>query len=117
MVEQFSSLLAGYGVPPLIGGMLIGVVFGFLMRGWLRSGPVPVAKPGAGMVRDLTRAHLGTAPLLDSQNIPPDVQAEILDSLHSGHKIEAIKRLREQTGLGLKECKDLVDALDIEPGR
>ncbi|MBK8285400.1 MAG: ribosomal protein L7/L12 [Ahniella sp.] len=49
--------------------------------------------------------------------MPADVQAEILDNLRSGQKIEAIKRLREQTGLGLKECKDLVDALDIEPDR
>ncbi len=117
MVEQFSSLLVGYGVPPLIGGMLIGMVFGFLLRGWLRSGSAPVARSSALIARDLTRAHPGTAPLLDSQDIPADVQAEILDSLHKGHKIEAIKRLREQTGLGLKECKDLVDALNIEPGR
>ena len=117
MVEQFSSLLAGYGVPPLIGGLLIGVVFGFLLRGWLRSGSAPAAKSSAVIVRDLTRAHPGAATLLDSQNIPADVQAEILDNLRSGQKIEAIKRLREQTGLGLKECKDLVDALNIEPGR
>jgi len=38
--------------------------------------------------------------------LPPDV----LESLQHGHKIEAIKRLREATGLGLKEAKDMVDA-------
>lgn len=35
---------------------------------------------------------------------------DVLDALRSGNKIEAIKRLREATGLGLKEAKDLVEA-------
>jgi hypothetical protein len=39
-------------------------------------------------------------------NLPPDV----MEALQQGNKIEAIKRLREQTGLGLKEAKDVVDA-------
>ena len=38
--------------------------------------------------------------------LPEDVR----DALASGNKIEAIKRLREATGLGLKEAKDLVEA-------
>ena len=29
----------------------------------------------------------------------------------AGQKIQAIKRLREETGLGLKEAKDIVDRL------
>ncbi|MBV7539769.1 ribosomal protein L7/L12 [Acidovorax sp. sic0104] len=38
--------------------------------------------------------------------LPPDV----LTALDDGHPIEAIKRLRAATGLGLKEAKDLIDA-------
>ncbi|MDZ7865673.1 ribosomal protein L7/L12 [Acidovorax sp.] len=38
--------------------------------------------------------------------LPPDVQA----ALDAGQMIEAIKRLRAATGLGLKEAKDLIDA-------
>ena len=34
---------------------------------------------------------------------------EIIAAVDSGRKIDAIKRLREETGLGLKEAKDLVD--------
>ena len=37
--------------------------------------------------------------------LPPDVLA----ALEQGNKIEAIKRLRAATGLGLKEAKDIVD--------
>jgi ribosomal protein L7/L12 len=34
----------------------------------------------------------------------------VLDALHRGKTIEAIKRLRDATGLGLKEAKDAVEA-------
>ena len=36
---------------------------------------------------------------------------EVLAAVDNGNKIEAIKRLREETGLGLKEAKDAIDAL------
>ena len=45
-------------------------------------------------------AHQPPAPL------PP----EVAEALRQGNKVEAIKRLRAQTGLGLKEAKDVVDA-------
>lgn len=41
--------------------------------------------------------------------LPPDV----IDALQRGNKIEAIKHLRQHTGLGLKESKDLVDAAEV----
>jgi hypothetical protein len=34
----------------------------------------------------------------------------VLDAIQRGNLVEAIKLLREQTGLGLKEAKDLVDS-------
>lgn len=41
--------------------------------------------------------------------------AEVRALLQTGQKIEAVKRVREVTKLGLKESKDLVE--DIERGR
>jgi hypothetical protein len=38
--------------------------------------------------------------------------ADVVEALEQGNKIEAIKRMRRQTGLGLKEAKDAVDAYD-----
>lgn len=38
--------------------------------------------------------------------------AQMLDALTSGQKILAIKRVRELTGLGLKEAKDFVEAIE-----
>lgn len=34
----------------------------------------------------------------------------VMDAVRQGNKVEAIRLLREQTGLGLKEAKDAVDA-------
>lgn len=41
----------------------------------------------------------------------PQVSPEVLQLALQGQKIQAIKILREQTGLGLKESKDIVDGL------
>jgi ribosomal protein L7/L12 len=46
-----------------------------------------------------------------------EIDAAVLDEVRrltdSGQKIEAIKRLREATGLGLTEAKEIVDSLDL----
>ena len=39
---------------------------------------------------------------------------KVVDALRRGDKIGAIKLLREQTGIGLKEAKDAVEAAGIE---
>ena len=48
---------------------------------------------------------------MDSQRSYSD---EVLAAVDSGRKIEAIKRLREEAGLGLKEAKHEIDALARE---
>lgn len=50
-------------------------------------------------------------PTLESDGLPPDV----LFLLRSGEKIEAIKLLRERTGLSLKEAKERVDRELADP--
>jgi len=44
--------------------------------------------------------------------ISPETQEAIRTLLRNGKKIEAIKRLRNDLGTGLKESKDLVEAWD-----
>ena len=43
-----------------------------------------------------------------------DTDAMVLDLISSGKKIEAVKRYRELTGVGLKEAKDAVDRIEEE---
>ncbi|GAA3925309.1 ribosomal protein L7/L12 [Litoribacillus peritrichatus] len=38
-----------------------------------------------------------------------DLSPEVTDAINRGRKIEAIKILREQQNLGLKEAKDIID--------
>lgn len=46
--------------------------------------------------------------------IAGDPDEEVRRSVLEGRKIEAIKRYREQTGLGLRQAKEVVDALEQE---
>jgi ribosomal protein L7/L12 len=48
-------------------------------------------------------------------NISDHTLREVQALVARGNKIEAIKRLRELTGLGLKEAKDYVDSLPLIP--
>ena len=45
----------------------------------------------------------------------PELEQQIRSLLEKGYKIDAIKRYREQTGAGIREAKDAVEA--IEQGR
>ena len=54
----------------------------------------------------------------DDMVLPPPVagdlsqmQVDVQDLLAAGQKVEAVKRVREYTGWGLKESKDYVDAV------
>ena len=63
------------------------------------SSPAPMATPAP------TPATATSS--VDVQNDP-----QVRELLIAGNKIQAIKRVRELTGLGLKEAKDLVDAME-----
>jgi hypothetical protein len=47
------------------------------------------------------------------QQSPDSLPAEVVDALRRGNKIEAIKLLRNATGLGLKEAKDAVERIEV----
>ncbi len=44
--------------------------------------------------------------------LTPDVTDQVIQLVQQGRKIEAIKLIREQTNLGLKESKDIADGLE-----
>src|SRR5262245_61459074 len=66
----------------------------------------------------LRRLNWGSSPgytqLLPRQpmvRLDPSAERELRELLARGQKIEAIKRVRESTGISLKEAKDYVDSL------
>lgn len=49
--------------------------------------------------------------------LTPENEAVLVELVSTGRKIEAIKLLRERAGLGLKEAKDQIDALEASINR
>ena len=43
-----------------------------------------------------------------------ELPVQVVDAIHANRKIDAIKLLREERGLGLKEAKELVDAYTMK---
>jgi len=52
--------------------------------------------------------------MMSDQPLPPAAEPEIRALLQQRRKIEAIKLLRQHTGLGLKEAKDRIDLFERE---
>ncbi|MBI2422086.1 MAG: ribosomal protein L7/L12 [Candidatus Hydrogenedentes bacterium] len=44
--------------------------------------------------------------------IPPEAQEAIAQCIFEGRKIDAIKRYRESSGMGLKESKEFIESLE-----
>ncbi len=51
---------------------------------------------------------------MDTPQLTPEQRQAFADALSAGRKIEAIKQLRELSGLGLKEAKEIIDRLEAE---
>jgi len=65
--------------------------------------PKPITKQSGAVTAEIGGQEL---------EIDPAVLDEVRRLTDSGQKIEAIKHLREATGLGLTEAKEIVDSLD-----
>jgi ribosomal protein L7/L12 len=81
--------------------VVVAVVLGLLILVWIVLRFARQSPPSTTPRR--------TAPL---PHVPPDVVDEALRIVQQGNKIAAIKHVRERTGLGLKEAKDVVEAAE-----
>jgi ribosomal protein L7/L12 len=78
----------------------VGLVMGWLARGGQRSRLSDESTPRPIPANKISHAAATQ-------------DAQFLQLLRAGNKIEAIKRYRDLTGSGLKESKDATDALDV----
>lgn len=67
--------------------------------------PRPAIRPPGRTHGDTSQATIH----IDSETIE---DAEILDLIRRGRKIEAIKRMRDLTGMGLADAKDAVETIE-----
>jgi ribosomal protein L7/L12 len=89
----------------VIGNMWLGlalVLIGFVIGRWTAESPVEKAKRKAD---DRMKAAQGLASLSAAG------KARVKTLIAANHTIDAVKAVREELGVGLKESKDVVDAL------
>ncbi|HQX82307.1 MAG TPA: ribosomal protein L7/L12 [Vicinamibacterales bacterium] len=110
-MTDLSNYLTSLGVSPLLAGLVAGFLIGLMVR---RRGPAGEEEPPAtatlrtefGGQPRITVTALGTPRELDGTR-----SAAVMSALDRNKKIDAIKLLREATGLGLKDAKDVAEAL------
>lgn len=102
MIGLAASNLMQIVISVLFGAVCVGPVLALLVFSqWTDR---VAAIPRIEHQLNLIMKHLGIKDVVDS--------GPILQELRSGNKINAIKLYREQTGVGLKEAKDVIDALE-----
>ena len=126
-MQALSDFLARLGVDPLIGGLVLGFIGGWLFARMLRisdprngtpkttdaspSSPAPSVGPLALIALRAALRNQG----VDAE-LAPAQAGEVLALLQARQKLEAIKLLRSLTGLGLKETKDVCDQVERDQG-
>lgn len=126
ILDSIAAWFAGFGVHPVLGGFLVGLVLGLVVRA-NRTQPTATAgmtafedqARGAGMIQKSTVAleHGVTSLAINGTPVPlaPKAVSEIVETIKSGRLVDAIKLARQETGLGLAEAKLLVDTLAKSP--
>ena len=94
-IEQFRKLINTASA-----GMSVGVLLRGATQNDFRKGDC-IYKEGVIPTTSSTSSNM--------PKTPDDIARELLNAGYQDRKIEAIKILRERTGLGLKEAKDVVD--------
>jgi len=97
LADPVSTWFEAQGIPPVVGGVLMGAAFAYLLLRARRERRPSFEVPRVPEQR----------PVLAAQG---DVRERALELVRAKRKIEAIKLVREEQGLGLKEAKDVVDA-------
>ncbi len=112
MEPLLQSLADALGIAPATTALLVGLVLGaglvWTLRGRRDAGRG--ARPTTTTSPPLPFATR-TSPQVPNGPLDDQGRREVEALLDDGHAIDAIKRVRELTGLGLKEAKDYVDAL------
>ncbi|QSA97574.1 ribosomal protein L7/L12 [Methylococcus sp. EFPC2] len=102
--------LNNLGIPKDYALLLMGIVFGFLV-GWIAA---RWRKPGLDAGASLESANAQELKLAvngKTVSLDASTSAEVQTLIRGDKTIEAIKALREATGLGLAEAKAVADSL------
>jgi hypothetical protein len=107
-IEQLQCVTAGGEATP-VNASLFSTALIILAVLSLLAGLIALFQLGASAGK---RVALPPGPTQPVSQLSDPLRAEALALLGKGRKIEAVKRVREETGLSLKESKDVVDWLE-----
>ncbi len=107
MPKEYVFLLAGLAM-----GLLIGWLAGRRLPPQTADGPSFDMPPQPVVEQQAEGAAIKLVVNGNTLEIPPAVMADIQGFIQSGQKIEAIKALREATGLNLAAAKSVVASLE-----
>jgi ribosomal protein L7/L12 len=101
----------------IVAAAIFAVVVALLLRrlswgsspGYTELSPGPTTPPQSSPKASRERS------VASPVQLDPAAERELRELVARGQKIEAIKRVRELTGLGLKEAKDYVESLPLTP--
>ena len=119
MCETIDAIAGSLNLPTGIVYLLIGLVLG-LVLGWILGRQRP-ASPGVELDDSPSIAHAvsdakpaGVSLVVNGKmvEVAPTVMEEVQALIMGNQKIEAIKRLREESGLNLAAAKAVVESLD-----
>ena len=124
MIETIQKWATDWGMAPEYLSILIGFLAGLILPRLFRSktsaartyGPAAIPSSSSMSTQTLQQMH-SQHPIASGQSaeqqfsIPPEKVAELRSMIQQGKIIEVIKMVRGFTGAGLKDAKDLVEAL------
>lgn len=94
-------------------GVILLVLLALALRPSRRRDPLLGGQPSAYRPVAPHYHRQASAPIGEGQTtLSPEVEAEVAALISAGRKIEAIKIVRDATRMGLKDSKELVEALE-----
>lgn len=103
-----TQLVAFLLLPLVLGGLVIVLL---VARGGRSAGHKRTDDPGPIVLPQAPPSAI-PRPAPSNELLPEDLRFHVHRELGNGRKIHAIKLVRQHTRLGLKEAKDIVDALE-----
>jgi Ribosomal protein L7/L12 C-terminal domain len=122
-MNDVSRFFLSYGLDPFIAGLIIGIIICALARVGLAKnrpekkellGTASPSSPFFSRAADIMTSSTSIK-IIDNgveKTLDEPTATAIMTDLAQGNKIEAIKKLRESTGMELKGAKDLIEVLE-----
>lgn len=126
MLKNLSDLFTSIGIHPIVGGFFLGVLTCIALVVIKRALGIEGRNPTQDELarfRDPNFSSQSTVTTKmtmmgngEKSPLPDHIAAQVMQALREGNKIEAIKLFKDETGLGLKESKDIIEAMQSKLG-